>query len=76
MLSTLENYRREIRGQNPQNPEYLEKWNQYTKFMWQSKAPEFRQLGNFLAEYPELYTLCRQEWLTSKNLGVEALSDF
>ena len=59
------------------NPEYLEKWNLYTtKFMWQSELPSLRRLGNFLAEYPELYPLCRPEWLTSKDLEVEALGDF
>ena len=59
------------------NPEYLEKWNRYTdKFMFQDGVPSLRRLGNFLAEYPELYPLCRQEWLTGRDLKVEELGDF
>lgn len=52
-----------------ENPEYLEKWNTYAGSLYQCSSPESHKLGYFLAEYPELYPLCKKEWLTSQDWG-------
>ncbi len=52
-----------------ENPEYLEKWNAYATAFYGRYFPTLHELGYFLSEYPELYPLCKKEWLTSQDWG-------
>ena len=51
------------------HPVFLQKRNLYAASLHQDAVPKRHELGYFLAEYPELYPLCKKAWLTSQDWG-------